>query len=297
MSFKPIAFGYSSEKGNRPSQQDDFLIQENVFGDDTHHLYAVFDGHGVQGDKVSGTVKQLFKEIFPRHKDAFLSDPKQTLIDVFYKVSELLESDSEIDTYMSGTTAAVAILTPLRIIVANLGDCRVILAQAKKMHPGTDGGPPKISRPKVLSNDHTCACPAEKSRLEASGARIAKNPQDADVLDAPLRVYKGSMPYPGLVTTRAFGDSSAHKIGIICEPEVIIQAISPKDKYIILGTDGVWDALSNNKVAFLVSDIPDASEASQELAKKSLKYLDKKGIDDNTTNIVVFIDWQIDSSS
>jgi len=187
MPYKPTAFGVTSEKGNRPSQQDEFLIIENVFGDSSHHLYAVFDGHGVQGDKVSHAVKKLFSQVFPRNKENFLSDPKEAFITMFRDVGEMLESDPDIDTYMSGTTATIAVLTPTSVIVANLGDCRVILAQSKKVIAGKDGGLPKIPRPKILSNDHTCANPSERERLEAAGARIAKNPLDADIPDGTFR--------------------------------------------------------------------------------------------------------------
>ncbi|KAJ9050258.1 hypothetical protein DSO57_1016233 [Entomophthora muscae] len=221
----------------------------------------------------------------PRRKDAFVKDAHQALIDVFQDISEMLGDDPDIDIYMSGTTAAAAVVTPAKVVVANLGDCRIVIGQKL----ANSGDPQRSFRPLALTRDHTCSDSNERIRVEKAGARIAKNPADAELADAPLRIYKGTLPYPGLVMTRAFGDSSAHKVGLISEPEVSTHVLSEKDWFLVLGTDGVWDALNNSKVVHLISGITDADKASHQLAQKSLKYLDKKGIDDNTTNIVVLL--------
>ncbi|KAI0243853.1 hypothetical protein L0F63_006716 [Massospora cicadina] len=149
--FCPTAYGVSSEVGKRPSQQDDFLIQEDIFGDKEHYLYAVFDGHGEQGDKVSKAVKIHLSKIMPGRKDAFVRDSRQAMIDVFQDISEMLGVDPDIDIYMSGTTAAVAIVTPTKVVAANLGDCRIVVGQKISELPVPSEEHQILYRPLVLT--------------------------------------------------------------------------------------------------------------------------------------------------
>ncbi|KAJ1542457.1 hypothetical protein HK096_009366 [Nowakowskiella sp. JEL0078] len=126
------------------------------------------------------------------------------------------------------------------------------------------------------------------------GARVEKMDDSDDArefifLKGPLRIYKGSMPYPGLVVTRSLGDSVATKLGVLSEPDVKILDITPNDSFLILATDGVWDGLSVTEAVNLVSKQVDPTKASEILTQASLEGLDKNSVDDNTTNIVVFL--------
>jgi serine/threonine protein phosphatase PrpC len=99
------------------------------------------------------------------------------------------------------------------------------------------------------------------------------------------------LPYPGLVVTRAIGDNVAKKLGVLHEPDIANFILTPEDKYIVLGTDGVFDGISNNQVLDIVSKAKTAKSACKEITKASLEGMNKQNLDDNTTNICVFIDF------
>jgi serine/threonine protein phosphatase PrpC len=57
---------------------------------------------------------------------------------------------------------------------------------------------------------------------------------------------------PGLAMSRSLGDKLAHSVGVSSLPEVKSYYIKPNDKYIVLGSDGVFEFLSNEEVAKIV---------------------------------------------
>eukprot|EP00325_Prymnesiales_sp_UTEX-LB-985_P005931 CAMPEP_0174701404 /NCGR_PEP_ID=MMETSP1094-20130205/6054_1 /TAXON_ID=156173 /ORGANISM="Chrysochromulina brevifilum, Strain UTEX LB 985" /LENGTH=82 /DNA_ID=CAMNT_0015899041 /DNA_START=9 /DNA_END=254 /DNA_ORIENTATION=- len=57
---------------------------------------------------------------------------------------------------------------------------------------------------------------------------------------------------PGLSVSRAFGDLSASKIGLIPSPELCHHELSPEDEYLVIATDGVWEFLKNEDVLSIV---------------------------------------------
>lgn len=57
-------------------------------------------------------------------------------------------------------------------------------------------------------------------------------------------MFKGTLPYPGLVVTRSYGDTVAHKVGVTADPEITPIDLIEEDLFIIIATDGLWDVLS-----------------------------------------------------
>ena len=52
--------------------------------------------------------------------------------------------------------------------------------------------------------------------------------------------------------TRSFGDTIAHSVGCITEPETFMFKTHREDKIIVLASDGIWEFLSNEDVASIV---------------------------------------------
>ena len=50
---------------------------------------------------------------------------------------------------------------------------------------------------------------------------------------------------PGLAKSRSLGDLIAHSFGVSSLPEIKSRYIGINDKFIVIGSDGVWEFLSN----------------------------------------------------
>jgi serine/threonine protein phosphatase PrpC len=62
----------------------------------------------------------------------------------------------------------------------------------------------------------------------------------------PIRVMKRNEAVPGLAMTRTIGDRLGKSIGVTSEPLTSTCCIeSNGTQYIVLGSDGLWDAMSN----------------------------------------------------
>ncbi|KAI9106103.1 phosphatase 2C-like domain-containing protein [Phlyctochytrium arcticum] len=278
MSLK-IGYAGSTDIGGRTSQQDDYLLApDSTEASSTRqaHLFAVFDGHGSDGAKCSSMLKSLLLQHISSRIAALETDPVTCLTEVFSVVHEELISNPAIDSYMSGSTASMALITKTNIITAHLGDSRAMVGVK-----GDTGW--KLD---FVSKDHTCEDPDEYKRVSATGARIER----LDVNDGPLRIFKGSLPYPGIVVTRAFGDTVATRLGILTTPSVSIHPLHVRPIVVILGTDGVWDGITPEEaLAVAIAHEDDAERASLEITQASLRGMDRNQLDDNTTNVVIFI--------
>ncbi|WOL06946.1 hypothetical protein Cni_G15681 [Canna indica] len=115
-----------------------------------------------------------------------------------------------------GSTAVVAVVGPSHIVVANCGDSRAVLCRNGVAVP--------------LSSDHKPDRPDELQRIEAAGGRVI--------------YWDGARVLGVLAMSRAIGDSYL-KPYVIAEPEVTVAERKEGDECLILGSDGLWDVVSN----------------------------------------------------
>ncbi|KAJ1978527.1 hypothetical protein H4R35_001868 [Dimargaris xerosporica] len=303
-----VAAATTTAQGHRPTQQDAALALPNLYDDDDdYHFFAVFDGHGDCGDKVAQFAKRQFPLALQTHKSSIQQDPIKALLAIFKTLNEAVrdcadKSGSEqFDPYLSGTTVSATLFCADKVYITNLGDSRVV--HGMQPEDASADTPWAVHQ---LTTDHTCNNVDERARVEKAGARVDRL-KEAGVPEGPLRVFKGSLPYPGLVVTRALGDTSARRLGVLAEPEITTLTLQPGRHCLVLATDGVWDGLENSKVLDIVTPYfapgtrdqaeeedqtnkhhTAAREASQSLTDHSLKALDRIQVDDNTTNICVF---------
>lgn len=210
----------------------------------------------------------------------------------FYKLQRHLTD--KIDCYFSGTTITCSILLKSKHILyaINIGDSRQILfSSLNKQLPNTENTP-QINI-KSLTVDHTCNNLSEKRRIEQKGGIIIQDSVDKDM----FRVYKGTLPYQGIVPTRSLGDLAAHSCGIISTPEIKVYHLSPNNTgnnnlyVLVLESDGVSDVLSDQKLASLIINsfhLP-LNEITEKVVLKAYKYSQLKGFADNLTLGIVVI--------
>lgn len=105
-----------------------------------------------------------------------------------------------------------------------------------------------------LSIDHKPELPEEEKRILEQGGRIDSF-HDIENDNEPLgpqRVWLPDQEIPGLAMSRSLGDMVAHSVGVSSVPEVQTFMIGSDDKFIIIGSDGVWEFLTNDQVAMMV---------------------------------------------
>ncbi|CAG11380.1 unnamed protein product, partial [Tetraodon nigroviridis] len=179
-----------------------------------------------------------------------------------------LKQMTAIQTAFAGCTACVAHVGPDGIHVANAGDCRAVLGVQEE-----DGSWSALP----LSWDHNSENEAEVERI-----RAMHPPSERDTVVTDGRLLGVLMPL------RAFGDVqfkwslelqksilASLKSGVDPDsailhqytppnytsppyldamPEIIYHKLRPQDRFLILGTDGLWDELGNKEAVRIVGE-------------------------------------------
>lgn len=183
-------------------------------------------------------------------------------------LSDSLMKSTAIQVAFAGSTACVALVGPDAIHVANAGDCRAVLGVQEE-----DGSWSALP----LSSDHNSQNPTEVERIRAQHP-----PSERDTVLVDDRLLGMLMPL------RAFGDvrfkwSLELQQSIISSlessvdldslnlynyvppsyrsppyldvtPDITYHKLRPQDRFLILGTDGLWDELSNQEAVRLVGE-------------------------------------------
>jgi protein phosphatase PTC1 len=228
-------------------------------------LFAIFDGHG--GGEIAKYLKKRLPEVISKNLppsnniDDYNYDIENTIINSFHKVDEEIKMTSESE-YMGSTAVIVFIskerdqTSPLKskkvIYCANVGDSRCVLVSNFGV--------------KRLSFDHKASDASEIERVKKSGGII----------------FNGRV-FGQLIITRAFGDNSLKRYGVIVTPYISKNFLSDKDKYIVLASDGVWDVIQDDELLKLSQTISNSDEFAKLIIKTSLL----RGTQDNISCIVI----------
>ncbi len=98
-----------------------------------------------------------------------------------------------------------------------------------------------------LSIDQKPENKEEKERIEKNGGELRKIIQNNEEI-GPIRVWVKGKKYPGIAMSRSIGDSVANEIGVWSIPEIKEFYIDDYYNFIVIGSDGLWEFLSNEKV-------------------------------------------------
>ena len=279
------------EDGFTKVNQDSFLVLQNEYNLKDFNIFAVMDGHGINGHLVSRFVTKYFTSFFKKNKKMNSSNSNEDQI--FYRLKKNdfdvlkrayrhaerdIEKNSDIDANFSGTTCVMVFQVGNRILCANVGDSRAIMVKGDKIIP--------------LSIDQKPDDPEESKRIKENGGEISQYEEDGEK-SGPFRVWKKGEAYPGIAMSRSIGDFIASKLGVIPEPKFIEEKIDKDTKFIVVASDGVWEFLDNETVKKMVMPFyekNDPAGACKELIKKSTEFWNQEDIvvDDITVVIAFF---------
>jgi len=266
--------GYSSP-GVQKINQDNFFIKKEFLGEQEQFLLGVCDGHGTYGHLVSEYISKALPNFLKDNSD-------EAIISGFITTNNTLINNSKIDCSLSGSTCTTLIINLDKIICANLGDSRAVLARYEKgIYSAVD-----------LSKDHKPSDPNEMKRILIKGGRIKP------FFDEELKKFLGpervNSDIPGLAMTRSIGDHLAHSVGVISEPEIIRYEFNGSEKFIVLASDGIWEYIDSDECVNIVKDYyeddMDAIGALNSLVKEAFNRWKsmEESIDDITAIVIFF---------
>lgn len=304
-----LRYCYVSQRGYYPTalnkaNQDSYSIQESWYNNESIHMFGIYDGHGEFGDYCSHFAAQmtplyLQKEVdevggLPAILENDTSKFQKAYSSAFTLANRALHASS-VDDSLSGTTAVTVFVRGDKLIVANVGDSRAIIASEVN-------GSLKFS---PLSFDQTPFRKDERVRLKKKGAKIMTLDQiegsepvhenwgeggetgneigEGD----PPRVWDSSLQMPGCAFTRSIGDAMAESIGVIAEPEILVWDIQPNDKFVIIASDGVFEFLTSQAVVDMVAGFDDMLAAAKHVVAEAYRLW--LTFDDRTDDITIII--------
>ena len=232
------AVSVHAKRGPRASMEDRWFVSDDL------RFFGVYDGHG--GFRVADVAQRLLYDFVSRflreESDVSPASVESALRAAFAELSHVVLEDPDVS--LEGSTAVAVFLCDDEIVTANVGDSRAILCR----------GTTAIN----LSNDHKPDAPAERERIEKLGGHVKWHGYlGPDRLPVPgMGAYRIN---GNLAVSRALGDRLERPF-VSSEPEIIRLKRKPdEDRFIIIASDGLWDALTSAEAVDFVRQIMSGS--------------------------------------
>ena len=271
--------GFSSPQDQKINQ-DNFFIEKDYLGQSEHFFLGVCDGHGINGHLISEYISNYLPDFITDS-----SDPKN-ITNGFIKCNNALTTSTDIDCTLSGSTCVSLFISLDKIICANIGDSRAVLARYENGNYNTI----KISR------DHKPTEFDEMKRILENNGRIEKYyDTDFDAFVGPKRIWLKNNDIPGLAMTRSFGDVIGHNVGVTSEPEITKTIFNGSERFAIIASDGIWEYIDSEESVEIVKEFyendMDANGAVESLVKEAFsRWKREEDTVDDITAIVVFFE-------
>jgi len=236
------------EKGMRRQMEDEHMIcaslQEQCAAlpkERDFAVFALFDGHG--GKQVAGFIKTFLAVELgnalandePREGPLTDKRLKKAVELAFMRLDGRIVV--ELPGCYDGSTACVVLANKETVITVNLGDSMSYLCRMPQ-----DGDMQAIP---LQMRQHKCWMMKEKERILRAGGAV-ENGRINGVLEV----------------SRAFGDITLKKFGVLCVPEYMkFKVDRSKDEFVILACDGFWNAWTAVEAMEFSADLVSSEEA------------------------------------
>lgn len=163
----------------------------------------------------------------------------------------------------SGCTAVCALVSPTHIFIANCGDSRAVFYSATSLS--------------FVTEDHKPFNPTERKRIIDAGGTATQR-------------INGT-----LAVSRALGDFEFKKDNlrgpceqlVSPEPEVTVIERGPKDEFLVLACDGIWDVMNNDDLCQFIRHKLIIEPDLEKVCSSVLDLCLNKGSRDNMSIIIV----------
>ena len=229
-----MAVGIAYSQGLRPYMQDCFAIVFQYDLDPQVDFVGVFDGHDVFGERVAQYLAEnlsgfVLEKLIKNNYRKKISVIQQAFLDFDQHMSALPMLEDVDNEVKGGSTAVCLWIRNNTIISANTGDSRAIMSINRQAVP--------------ITSDHKPYNRKEMLRISKAGGFVA-----------------GNRVQGVLAVSRSFGDYMFKKnpdVGFHAQmvtalPDVRIFEMDQNMEFIVLGSDGIWDVLSNQDIVDLI---------------------------------------------
>ena len=244
----------------RKTMEDCYTAVVKLGNDVNKSFFAIYDGHG--GSKASTYCKDNLHSLFLKQLESSSNGGIDKCIKTSFEQIDkefLNKSKNGNQLNQVGTTATVVYLynenkNQRVLYCANVGDSRCCLFKEN-------------GNVIQLTKSHVCSDKKEVERIKQNGGMIFKN-----------RVF-GT-----LMITRSIGDKDMKEVGVIATPSVKkVEINNEDDKYIIIGSDGLWDVVKEERMKTIGNENVSAEVLSKKLVSEAIE----GGSIDNVSCIVI----------
>ena len=229
-------YSYNSSMGKYRDYNEDTITATKILSDT--YFFAVYDGHG--GNGCSLYLKENLHKYIKNFSKEGINEAINIVENNFLKEKALDENG--IVTDHSGSCGIMALINKNKLIIANIGDSRLVLF--------------KKSSPFFITEDHKPNSPKEKLRIEKAGGSIYQTQtfipiyQNGKKIEIPWRVDPGR-----LSVSRTFGDVEAKnenlggkKNVVVALPDITEIELDEDFNFLVIGCDGIFDVLTNEQI-------------------------------------------------
>lgn len=199
---------------------------------------------------------------------------KKAILEGFRRTDESLLQESAKGNWQDGATAVCIWILGQTVLVANIGDAKVVLARSStadgSQNLSNEAGCPLKAI--VMTREHKAIYPQERARIQKAGGSVGPNGR----LQGRLEV------------SRAFGDRQFKKVGVIATPDVHSFELTEREKFIILGCDGLWGVFGpSDAVDFVQKQLQEKASATTAVRRLVREAVRERRCKDNCTAIVI----------
>lgn len=265
-------FSYSQNQNKlyKERMEDMSLVIENYMNNKNYLYLSLFDGHG--GSEIakyckdnlsiilSKSMSSLNKVLDNINNVSFSERERQLIGNIFlFLKSAFLKTDENSKILKNSNSGSTALLNFIvsdngrrHLFTANLGDTSSYIINTHYI--------------KKISTDHLCNIQSESIRILSSNGFIYNNRVNGE-----------------LIVTRAFGDHKLKAYGVIADPSIHHTLINDNDTWLVMGSDGVWDVVTESDLKEIFGNVKSSDEFTKALIKLALL----KGSKDNISCVVV----------
>lgn len=262
-------------------------------------LFAIYDGHG--GAAAASHAARHLHEILFASTVFKAGQYEQALYDAFRDEDKaMLRSMTAKGVVASGSTAVVCLIdiTASKVVVANVGDSRAVLARREEVRT-TDGGTGIFVRAVRLSHDHNPTNEEERARIEARGGfvrdgRVGALAVSRALGDFTYKLTPANVASPPAELRAAIRPGSHGLNGDLVSPIPHVTACSlhpVHTPFLVLGSDGLFGALPDQQLVDAVAHLRYRQHwKAPEIARHLSDTASRQYGADNVTCIVIFFD-------